>query len=171
MISILKWDRAHSLASPALSLECHGEITAGRGGRTFLSTMMSRDLATKSAHSFFYSSAPLGSPVFAYAEIEQLVSRVEAWEHGTVGAAAVLAEDAEDLARRMRAVISGPRSPRRRVEEEMARVAQRIEHLERAWKDEPRVAVPLFPRIRWRMRKRFRRWRDAQRSQAPPSAV
>ena len=87
-----------------------------------------------------------GSIALAYDEIERLTGRVETWECETIRAAAVLTEDAETLTRRVHGLIAGPHSPRRRAEEEMARVARRIAHLEHAWA-EPYRGMPFLSRL------------------------
>ena len=116
--------------------------------------------------SSYFSSRP-GSVVLAYHEIERLTGRVEVWERETIGAAAILTEDAEALTRRIHALVAGPQSPRRRVEDEMARVAQRMAHLENAAAEPTHRRQPLFPRIGRLIRTRLRRWRAGNKGMPP----
>lgn len=108
-----------------------------------------------------------GSAAFAYGEIERLTGRVEIWEREAIAATAVLTGDAETLTRRIHALVAGPNSPRRRVEEEMGRIAHRMSYLERAWANRSRRAVPFFPRIGRRIRTRIRRWHAGNKSMPP----
>lgn len=128
--------------------------------------MTPRAFASLPARSSYYSERA-GSVTFAYGEIERLTGRVEIWEREAIAATAVLTGDAETLTRRIHALVAGPNSPRRRLEEEMGRIAHRMSHLKRAWANRSRRAVPFFPRIGWRIRTRFRRWHAGNKSMPP----
>lgn len=119
--------------------------------------MTPRDLARIPEQPFFYAAEPVSSVAAAYGEIERLAIRVEAWERAAVEIAETLTADAEQLTKRVRGVVAGPRSPNGRLEKEMARIALRIERLERPRKGDLRISAPLHVRVWWRMRNLRRR--------------
>ena len=117
-------------------------------------------LVPVSARSLKLSDRPR-SAALAYDEIERLINRVEAWETRTL----VLTGDAENLIRRIHGLDAGPRSPMRCVEDEMARVAQRIDHLEHRWRGEAWRGTPLLLRLRRGIRSRFRSSRTGNKAE------